>query len=77
MPTIPFLGGLFGQQRDMSDYPIQKSSEQWQVKLTDDQMRIIRGKGTEAPYDGSYDKHMPDDGVYVSQISPLPIPRLS
>jgi hypothetical protein len=65
MPTIPFLSGLFGQPKDMKEYPVQKLPEEWQVKLTDDQMKVIRGKGTEAPYDGSYDNHMPSGGVYV------------
>lgn len=70
MPTIPFIGGLFGQQRDMSDYPV-KMDEVYQADLTPAQLKIIRGKSTEAPYVGSYDKHMPDEGVYVRQIPSL------
>lgn len=32
--------------------------------LTDDQLRVLRDKGTEAPYTGKYDKHF-EDGRYV------------
>lgn len=55
----------------MTDYPVKRTPEEWQVKLTDDQMAVIRGKSTEAPYNGSYDKHMPSGGVYVRQCSSL------
>lgn len=35
MPTIPFLGALFGQQkRDMTDYPLKKSDDEWQAVLS-------------------------------------------
>ena len=67
MPAVPFLGGLFGsgQKRDMTDYPVQKTDQEWRVQLNKDQFRVIREKGTEAPYVGKYDKHMPNEGVYV------------
>ena len=62
MPTIPFLGALFGQRRDMSEY---QGKMVYQAQLTPDQLRVIRSADTEAPYAGSYDKHMPDEGTYV------------
>lgn len=67
MPTFPFLGSLFGsqQKRDMTDYPVKKSDDEWQAVLSPEQFRIIREKGTEAPYTGEYDKHMPSEGTYV------------
>ena len=67
MPTFPFLGSLFGsqQKRDMADYPVKKSDDEWQAVLSPEQFRIIREKGTEAPYTGEYDKHMPSEGTYV------------
>lgn len=76
MPTIPFLGSLFGsQQKDMTDYPVKKSDDEWQAVLSKEQFRVIREKGTEAPYTGEYDKHMPSEGTYV--CSSLPSSSLS
>ena len=68
MPTIPFLSELFSQKRDMSDYPV-KQNEVYQADLTRAQLKVIRGGDTEAPYMGTYDQHMPNEGVYV--CSPL------
>ena len=69
MPTIPFLSALFGQSKDMTDYPLKKNDSEWRAQLNADQFRVIREKGTEAPYSGEYDKHMPSQGVYVSDTS--------
>lgn len=36
MPTIPFLGSLFSssaQSREMADYPVQKSDDEWRAVL--------------------------------------------
>lgn len=65
MPTIPFLSGLFGQQNDMKEYPV-KQDEVYQADLTKAQLKVIRAGDTEPPYVGTYDKHMPNEGVYVS-----------
>jgi peptide-methionine (R)-S-oxide reductase len=37
---------------------------QWRQKLTEEQYRILRLKGTEKPFSGEYDKHF-EEGVYV------------
>ena len=41
----------------------QKSNEQWRAQLTDEQFRVTRQAGTEAPRSGEYDQHW-DTGVY-------------
>ena len=66
MPTIPFLSALFGQSKDMTDYPLKRGENEWQAELTPDQFRIVRQKQTEAPYGGRFDKEFHQDGTYVS-----------
>jgi len=67
MPTIPFLGSLFGSSSSSKtmSYPLQKSNDEWQAVLSKEQFRILREKGTEAPFTGKYDKHMPSAGIYT------------
>ena len=74
MPTIPFLGALFGQgqRRDMTDYPLKKGENQWEAQLTPDQFRIVRQKQTEAPYAGRFDKEFHQDGTYVRTLTCTP-----
>jgi len=38
-------------------------TEDWKKKLTPEQYRVLREKGTEAPFSGKYDKHF-DKGAY-------------
>jgi len=68
MPTIPFLSGFFGQQKDMKDYPVKEPDNVWQTKLNKEQFRIVRNKQTEAPYSGRFDKEFHEDGTYVSTM---------
>ena len=42
---------------------IQKSDAEWRQELTPEQFRVLREKGTQAPFSGEYD-HVFDDGVY-------------
>lgn len=44
-------------------YPIQKSSEEWQKELTEDEFWVLREKGTERPFSGKYDLHF-EKGKY-------------
>ncbi len=39
------------------------SNEDWKEKLTPEQYRVLRNKGTEAPFTGEYYKHK-EDGSY-------------
>ncbi|GKT86315.1 methionine-R-sulfoxide reductase [Colletotrichum tofieldiae] len=59
MPSIPFLGALFGSsasQQDKMSYPDKKSDDEW---------RAILNKGNRAPGSGKFDKHYPEEGVYA------------
>ncbi|WQF83820.1 Putative peptide methionine sulfoxide reductase MrsB domain, Mss4-like superfamily [Colletotrichum destructivum] len=68
MPSIPFLGALFGSsasQRDTMSYPDKRSADEWRAVLNKEQFRILREKGTEPPGSGKFDKHYPEEGVYT------------
>ena len=43
---------------------IEKTDAQWRAELTPEQYRVLREKGTEAPFSGEYD-HSFDRGTYV------------
>ncbi len=40
-----------------------KSEEEWKKELTPEQYRVLRKKGTEAPFSGTY-YHSTEDGMY-------------
>ena len=42
---------------------IEKSTEEWRRELTAEQYRVLREKGTEAPFTGEYD-HVFEPGTY-------------
>ncbi|KAI4143626.1 MAG: hypothetical protein LQ341_002865 [Variospora aurantia] len=76
MPTIPFLGSLFtSSAKDMTDYPVKKSDDEWRAVLNKEQFRILRQKGTEAPFTGAYDKHSPSAGIYTCAACAAPLYR--
>ncbi|KAK3717397.1 hypothetical protein LTR37_005786 [Vermiconidia calcicola] len=56
-------------------HPVQKSDSEWQAVLSPDQFRVIRQKGTEAPFSGEYDKHYPSEGTYACAACSAPLYR--
>ncbi len=44
-------------------YPIEHSESNWREKLSDEQFRVLREKGTEAPHSGKYNMHF-QNGEY-------------
>nr|OQO30188.1 hypothetical protein B0A51_03532 [Rachicladosporium sp. CCFEE 5018] len=74
MPTIPFLGALFStaENRNMT-HPVQKSDQEWKAVLNKEQFRVLREKGTEAPFTGEYDKHAPTTGAYTCAACDAPL----
>jgi peptide-methionine (R)-S-oxide reductase len=42
---------------------VTKTEEQWRAELTPEQFKVLRQRGTEAPFTGEYD-HTFEDGVY-------------
>jgi peptide-methionine (R)-S-oxide reductase len=43
---------------------IDKTDEEWKARLTEEQYRVTRKSGTEAPFSGEYEQHR-DEGQYL------------
>ena len=54
-----------GDTERRSDLPnkVVKSDAEWRASLDDEQYRVLRNKGTEAPFSGEYD-HVFEPGTY-------------
>jgi len=48
----------------MTEKPMPENEEEWQKMLTPEQYKILREKGTEAPFTGEY-VHEKADGTYA------------
>jgi peptide-methionine (R)-S-oxide reductase len=51
------------EERILLTSKVTKTEEQWRAELTPEQYKVLRQKGTEAPFTGEYD-HTFEDGVY-------------
>ena len=47
----------------MSKYRIDKTEDEWRSELSEEQYRVLRTKGTEAPHTGKYNLHF-ENGAY-------------
>lgn len=47
----------------MAKYKVEKSEEEWKKELSEEQYRVLRQKGTEAPHSGKYNLHF-ESGEY-------------
>ncbi len=47
----------------MKKYAVEKSEEDWKKQLSEEQYRVLRKKGTEAPHTGKYNLHF-ENGEY-------------
>lgn len=52
----------------MTNYPDERSDDEWQKILSPPEFEVMRRKATEAPFVGKLDGHMPSKGIYVSFI---------
>ncbi|MEX0890161.1 MAG: peptide-methionine (R)-S-oxide reductase, partial [Balneolaceae bacterium] len=49
---------------DKKQHPLPKTEEEWKEKLTPEQYRVLRKKGTEPPFKNQYNSNYAD-GIYV------------
>jgi peptide-methionine (R)-S-oxide reductase len=47
----------------MSDFPVNKTEDEWRAELSDEEFRVLREAGTEAPFMGEY-TDTETEGVY-------------
>jgi peptide-methionine (R)-S-oxide reductase len=47
----------------MNKYKVEKTETEWKKQLSEEQYRILRQKGTEAPHSGKYNLHF-SEGAY-------------
>ncbi|CAM4300239.1 peptide-methionine (R)-S-oxide reductase MsrB [Gillisia limnaea] len=48
----------------MKKYSTERSEAEWKEQLSEEQFRVLRQKGTEAPHTGKYNLHFDENGDY-------------
>mmetsp|Transcript_39985 Transcript_39985/g.102273 ORF Transcript_39985/g.102273 Transcript_39985/m.102273 type:complete len:148 (+) Transcript_39985:258-701(+) len=56
-----------------ASFPGQKSDAEWKAQLSAEEFRVLRGKGTEAPRTGEYDKFYPAEGYFECRACKHPL----
>ena len=53
-------------------YPYEKSEKKWKERLSKEEFKILREKGTEHPFSGKYNDHF-EDGTYICKGCGTPL----
>ncbi|KAK9477334.1 Mss4-like protein [Lipomyces japonicus] len=61
--TTSLLLASMGRDNDNSNFPVQKTEDEWRAVLSPTQFQVLRQRGTERPFTGEYEYHH-DKGVY-------------
>lgn len=56
----------------MTNYPFNKTEDEWRKELSEEQYRVLRQKGTERPFTGEYNIHS-EDGIYKCMGCHVPL----
>ncbi len=62
--SLSFLTSCNSQNKNTMDFEVKKTNAEWKAKLSDEEYRILREKGTERAFTGEYYDHF-EKGIYV------------
>lgn len=62
--SLSFLTACNSQNKKTMDFEVKKTNVEWKAKLSDEEYRILREKGTERAFTGEYYDHF-EKGIYV------------
>ena len=62
--SLSFLTSCNSQNKKNMDFEVKKTNSEWKAKLSDEEYRILREKGTERAFTGEYYDHF-EKGIYV------------
>lgn len=62
--SLSFLTACNSQNKKTMDFEVKKTNVEWKAKLSDEEYRILREKGTERAFTGEYYDHF-EKGIYI------------